>query len=73
MMLGAIFGGLGVVLVYLGAKGQTHIQIFGASLETADVGVACIFLAAVMVILVIRRLLKSVESTKGSSQSADDN
>jgi CHASE3 domain sensor protein len=62
MLLGAILGGLGVVLVYLGAKGQTHMALFGANLETADVGVASMFLAVVMVILVLRRLFKSVEA-----------
>jgi len=62
IVLGAIFAGLGVLLVYLGASGQTHMKLFGASLETASVGVACMFLAVVMVILVLRSLFKSVKA-----------
>jgi len=58
-LLSAILGIFGVVLVYLGAKGDTQITLFGQSMSTADVGVASIFICAVMVILVIRALLKS--------------
>ena len=61
MLLGGIFGGLGVVLVYLGAKGDTHMKLFGQSIDTANVGVASIFIGALTVILVIRRLLKSAD------------
>ena len=61
MLLGGMFGCLGVLLVYLGAKGNTNIMLFGQKMETADVGVASIFIGAVTVILVIRRLLKSAE------------
>src|SRR5579863_981737 len=61
MFLGGIFGSLGVILVYLGAKGDTHIKLFGQSVETASVGVASIFMGAVTVVLVLRRLLKSAD------------
>jgi len=69
LLLGGLFAGLGVLLVYLGAKGETHIRMFGANLETADVGVACMFLAAVMVIVIFRSLFKSAESMKGRNAS----
>ena len=68
MVLDAVFGSLGVALVYLGAKGTTHIKLFGAVLDTTDVGVACIFLAAVTVILILRRLLKAAEDLAKSGK-----
>jgi hypothetical protein len=61
MILGAVFGGLGVLLVYLGATGDTHLKLFGQSMDSASVGVASIFIGAVTVILIIRRLLKSAD------------
>jgi hypothetical protein len=61
LVLGAIFGALGVVLVYLGVKGQTAFQIFGQKLNTTDSGIAAIFLAVVLVVLLLRALLKSVD------------
>jgi uncharacterized membrane protein YcjF (UPF0283 family) len=67
ILLAAIFGGLGVMLVYLGAKGTTHLELFGQKMDTADVGVASIFIGAVVVILLIRSVLKSVERSFGLS------
>ncbi len=66
-MLGGIFGGFGIVLVYLGAKGNSHIKLFGQSIETADVGVASIFIGAVTVVIVIRALLKSADRLSAGS------
>jgi hypothetical protein len=62
MLLAGIFGCLGVTLVYLGAKGDTELNLFGQSMHTADVGVASIFIGAVIVVLVIRRVIKAAEA-----------
>ncbi len=64
LMLGGLFGVLGVLLVYLGAKGNSHIALFGQTIETADVGVASLFIAAVVVVVTFRRMLKSMDGFK---------
>jgi hypothetical protein len=64
IVLGGLFGVLGVLLVYLGAKGNSHIALFGQSIETADVGVASLFIAAVLVVVTLRRVLKSIDGFK---------
>jgi hypothetical protein len=61
ILLGGVFGILGVLLVYAGAKGNTHLTLFGQTLDTVDAGVASIFIGAVLVILIMRRLLGSIE------------
>jgi hypothetical protein len=73
MVLGGIFGGFGIILVYLGAKGDSHIKLFGQSIETADVGVASIFIGAVTVIVVIRALLKSADRLSQMGRTDEPN
>jgi len=51
---------LGVVLVIKGGEaGRSVISLFGQQIETQSVGVACIFIGAVTLVLVIRRILKT--------------
>lgn len=57
LMLGGLFGTLGVLLVYLGAKGDSTIKLFGQNLSTGNVGVASLFVAAVTVIVMSGRIL----------------
>jgi hypothetical protein len=59
LFLGLLFGCLGVTLVYLGATGNTELKLFGQTLSTGSTGVACIFIAAVTVLTVVRSVLKS--------------
>jgi len=61
LILGGLFGVLGVVLVFLGAKGSSHLVLFRQTIETADAGISSIFLASVIVILTLRRILQSVD------------
>src|SRR5689334_7701109 len=72
IILGGIFGALGVVLVYLGATGDTHLKLFGQSVETASVGVASIFIGAVTVIVVLKWLLKSAEELSRRPTTKED-
>ena len=58
-----MFGTLGVILVYLGSTRNTDLKRFGQRVSTVSVGVASSFIAAITVILVIRRTLKSFDST----------
>ena len=53
---------LGIILVYLGAKGNTDIRMFGASISTGSVGAASLFIAAMTVILISLRVLKELHS-----------
>src|SRR5689334_2684947 len=61
MILGGMFGAFGILLVYMGAKGASNIKMFGQNIETADVGVASIFIGALVVIIIIREVLKNAE------------
>ena len=68
ILLGGFFGIVGVILVYLGAKGTTHISIFNSSFETTNVGVGALCVAAVIVIAMLIRV-SSVLKTSGGSTS----
>jgi hypothetical protein len=59
LLLGLVFGGLGVMLVYLGATGNTSLKLFGQNLSTGSVGVASLFIAAVTVLVMTTRVLKA--------------
>jgi hypothetical protein len=59
---GALVSFLGVVLVVVGATGDTSFSFFGQSFRSGNVGIAALFLGAVLVVLNIRRVLKSSDS-----------
>lgn len=57
-----LIGLIGVVLIAVGGpQGQTTLNLFGQQFQSVSVGIAAIFIAVVMVVLNIRRLLKSVD------------
>jgi len=65
-LIGAVGGGVlawfGVQLVQSGnADAASKITLFGQQLETTSVGVACIFIGAVVMIVTIRRVLKTLD------------
>jgi hypothetical protein len=61
LIFGSMISGMGVVLVYLGATGVTKIHFFGQSFDSANVGIAAIFLGATTVVVVLTRLLKRLK------------
>ena len=61
LLLGVIFGLLGVMLVYIGATANTQITLFGQTLSSGSVGVASLFIAAMTVLTISRRVLKSFD------------
>lgn len=65
-LLAAFFGSLGVVLVYLGAKGTTHITIFHGSFETTDVGIGSLCIGAVIVLAMLLRVSSILKESGGS-------
>ena len=59
-----IFAILGVVLVLEGGEtGTSDISIFGQEIKTSSVGVACIGIAAVVLVMTVRRIVKTLEIT----------
>ena len=63
---------IGVVLVCVGATGDSTIKLFGQELTTASVGLVVIFISAVSLVLLIRRVMKSLDlavSTKGNRRN----
>jgi len=68
-ILAATFIAAGIVLVFLGESKDTKFEIFGASFESQSVGFASIFLGAVTVVLIIRKVLSTL-SDLGEAPSA---
>lgn len=60
---GIIFALLGVWLVFLGSTGSTDFNLFGQTFTSANVGIAAVFIGAVVSVLVIRRLFKTLDQT----------
>jgi hypothetical protein len=53
--------GAGVALVWVGATGHTELTLFGNTFKSETVGAVGIFCGAVIVILNVRRVMKSLE------------
>lgn len=51
----------GVVLVLTGASGKTAFTFFGQSFESQNVAIPAFFLGAALVVLNVRRVLKSLD------------
>lgn len=58
---GVLLALLGVVLVIVGATGETDFVFFGQSFKSQNVAIASCFLGAVLVVLNVRRVLKSLD------------
>jgi hypothetical protein len=65
---GILLALLGVYLVYLGATGEATIELLGQKINTTNVGIGAIFIAAVLIIFNLRRILTSFD--KAGAQSA---
>ena len=62
----AIVGG--VLLVYLGAAGgATEMSVLGATVKTANAGVAAIALGGLVLLFTFRRMLRAIERLSGKS------
>ena len=60
---GTVLATLGVVLVVLGSRGETEFSFFGQAFKSQNVGIASFFLGAAMVVLNVRRILKSYDKS----------
>lgn len=59
-IIGAVFVGAGIALVYLDAQGTSEVELFGAKISSTNVGVVSIFIGGVIIILVIRNAMKHI-------------
>ncbi|MFB2654494.1 hypothetical protein [Shewanella seohaensis] len=60
-IFGVILAILGVILVALGAVGETEFSFFGQTFKSQNIGIASFFLGAVLVVLNVRRILSSYD------------
>ncbi|MGZ5008226.1 MAG: hypothetical protein ACXWE9_05655 [Methylobacter sp.] len=65
-LLALAFAIIGVFLVYLGAIGTTEISLFGQNIKSQNVGISSIFLSVVMVVVIVRRILTTVDNTSAN-------
>ncbi|QSX36469.1 hypothetical protein [Shewanella sedimentimangrovi] len=61
-IFGSLLSVLGVVLVVMGATGETEFSFFGQTFKSQNIGIAAFFLGATLVVLNVRRILKSYDS-----------
>jgi hypothetical protein len=57
-LLGLVAVAGGVYAIYLNSRGETVIRIWGASVSTGSVGVACIFIGLVCLVYSVRSAFK---------------
>jgi hypothetical protein len=57
-----LFALFGVWLVALGSSALgSEIQLFGQSIKTQSVGVACVFIGGVTLVIILRRVMRSLD------------
>jgi hypothetical protein len=61
MAIGLMIIGAGIALVWVGAVGHTELTLFGNVFKSETVGAVGIFCGTVIVILNVRRVMKSLE------------
>jgi hypothetical protein len=61
VVIGLMIVGAGVALVWVGASGHTELTLFGNTFKSETVGAVGIFCGAVLLILNVRRVMRSVE------------
>ena len=76
IILSSILGGLlligGIILAYFGISAETTFNLFGNQFSSTNVGISLVFIGVVLIILVIRRTLSSLDKvTTGTAESAD--
>ena len=68
------FAACGAYLVYRGSSGDTEISLFGQTFKSTNVGIAAIFVAVVMIVMLVRRTLGTVDriaNSQGESKASD--
>ncbi len=62
--MGITFSSLGVLLVCLGAQGQTEITLFQLSFHSTNIGISAIFIGAVVTLYIVHSVLALFEKLK---------
>lgn len=62
---GILIAVLGIVFVCIGTSGDTQFNFFGQSFQSTNVGITAIFIGAALIVLNIRRVLKSHDLRNG--------
>lgn len=52
----------GLVLVYLGATGQSTVELFGSTIKSENAGIVSIFFGAVTLIILFRQAMEKIEA-----------
>lgn len=58
LVAGLALAGMGIWLVRLGSSGATKMMFFGQSFDSSNVGIASIFVGAIVIVVVLTRLMK---------------
>lgn len=69
-VLGGILVLGGVVLAFRGGAANTSVTMFGSQFSSTRVGIGMAFIGAVMIAVVLRRLLSSVDKIAGGEGPA---
>jgi len=68
-MFGSILLILGIVLIGIGAAGDVKLSFFGQSIESTNIGIAAIFLGAILFATIVLRAFKSLETLGQADKS----
>ena len=60
---------IGAIALYRGVAGNVEIAFFGQSLKATNVGLSCLFLGATLVIVLVRRVLSSFDTSVVSNKT----
>jgi uncharacterized membrane protein YidH (DUF202 family) len=62
LIFGLALAAFGLVLVRLGHTGTAEMTLFGQSIKTTSIGIAAIFIGAVAVVRMVRRMFEWVDT-----------
>lgn len=66
------FIGAGLTLVYLGATGQSTVEIFGSTIKSENAGIVSIFFGAVTLVILFRQAMQKIEAILRIQRGPDD-
>lgn len=61
---GIVFAFIGIVLLVLEGTGQNSIDLFGTDISTKNAGLGAMFMAVVMIMTTMKRILKLLSEKK---------
>ena len=67
-----IICGLGIWLIYLDSQGTTKLKLVGQEFESSNVGIASIFIGAVVLIFIVSKMFKSFDKSSDNYTKSID-